>query len=433
MSYVPGFRYDLFVSYASEDNVDGWVEKFTSHLTGELARLLGRPFSDKTVFLDKSRLRVGQAYPGELDQAARDSAYIVAMLSPSYATSDWCARELNVFQTRLPYGAAFAECLAAVRVRPTDSLPAILRDAQRMDLVTPGFQEPWPAASGKWIEAVNRLAAEMKEALQALRRRAGRVFVGKTLTSNMDLRTNLVDYLSQTYFRATPDPAALLDDRAASQRALTEAVCSVHFIGGAIDTALDTIEDSTKYCPGPTVVFHPFGTTVTAAEDFVLDGLAPDKQPHRIESNEVELRKFLEDLLTRTREASVAKPASLGIVCDSSDFQWARTFLPDGLLVDHPAFLDEKLTNTDRLRRWRSMVRDRHGLLFYQGRSEESFLERIRKIAEEEKSLAARRWYLAEPNLEDKRVRRPADPAYPEGLDEFLNDVRRRARRTGDQ
>ena len=47
MPYVPGFRYDLFVSYASEDNVDGWVEKFQTHLTGELARLLGRPFSEK--------------------------------------------------------------------------------------------------------------------------------------------------------------------------------------------------------------------------------------------------------------------------------------------------------------------------------------------------------------------------------------------------
>jgi hypothetical protein len=428
MSYVPGFRYDLFVSYASEDNVDGWVEKFETQLTGELSRLLGRPFSSKAVFLDKSRLRVGQAYPEELDESARDSAFLVVLLSPSYATSDWCARERHMFQDRLPQGATLAECVAAVRVRPIEGLPASLSDAQRIDFVVPGFHEPWPAASGKWIEGVNRLAAEMKDALQALRRRAGAVFVGKPLSSRMDLRGNLVDYLSEQHFRSIPEPAALLDDRAASQKALTEGVCAVHFIGGAIESTLETIEDSTIYCSGPTILFHPFGVPLSAAEELVLDGLASGRQPHRIDSNEIELRRFLEDLLTRTRTSLAPKPASLGIICDPSDFPWARSFRPDGLSVDHPAFLDEKITNTDRLRRWLAMVRESHGLLFYHGRSEESLLEKIRKIAEQENSPAARRWYLADPNLEEKRVRHPADPSYPDGLEDFLNEVRRRAR-----
>src|SRR5947207_12168514 len=97
MPYIPGFSYDLFVSYASEDNVDGWVERFQQQLTGELTRLLGRPFSERTVFLDKLRLSVGQDYPAELDQAAADSALLVVLLSPSYTTSDWCARELRAF------------------------------------------------------------------------------------------------------------------------------------------------------------------------------------------------------------------------------------------------------------------------------------------------------------------------------------------------
>jgi hypothetical protein len=87
MPYVPGFSYDLFISYSSQDNVDGWVEKFQAQLTGEVARLLGRPFSDKTVFLDKIRLEVGQAYPTILDAAARESAVLVALISPTYVTS----------------------------------------------------------------------------------------------------------------------------------------------------------------------------------------------------------------------------------------------------------------------------------------------------------------------------------------------------------
>ena len=41
MAYVPGSRYDLFISYASENNRDGWVEQFEKALGQELGDLLG--------------------------------------------------------------------------------------------------------------------------------------------------------------------------------------------------------------------------------------------------------------------------------------------------------------------------------------------------------------------------------------------------------
>lgn len=88
------------------------------------------------------------------------------------------------------------------------------------------------------------------------------VFLGATLPSDMDLRGRLADYLSQQRFRATPDPD-LLDDRTATQKALAEAACAVHFVGGAGESALQAIEDSLQHCHGPTVAFQPFGATLT--------------------------------------------------------------------------------------------------------------------------------------------------------------------------
>jgi hypothetical protein len=427
MSYVPGFRYDLFVSYASEDNQDGWVEHFQSRLTAELARLLGRPFSDRTVYFDKLRLKVGQAYPEELDKAARDSALLVVLLSPSYSTSDWCSRERHEFQKRLPAGGHVHECLAVVRLRPTGALPQTLVDAQRADFVIQGFQEPWLAGSGKWLEIVNHVATDIKDALQKLRNRCGAVFVGPTLRSHMDLRANLAEYLSEHHFRTTPDPAALLDDSAATQQALVESVCALHFLGGATDQALEALELSTRLSPGPTIIFQPFGAELTEGERFVIDNLPPEHYPHRIGPNETELKKFLADLLTRTREATAAMPAPLGLVCDASDFAWAQQFSAPGLSFEYPRFLQEKLTNMDRLRRLRELVRERHGLLFYHGRSDRRLLDTLWKLADEEQSRAARRWYLDEPELDVKRKERPADSPYPEGLDSFLDEVRRRA------
>lgn len=427
MSYVPGFRYDLFFSYASNDNAGEWIDKFQAQLTGELTRLLGRPFSEKTVYFDKLRLRVGQAYPQELDCAAQDSAMLVPVLSPSYLSSDWCSRERSEFLKRLPPGAPFAECLAAVQVRPSGALPSTLAGAQHIDFVIPGFEEPWPTGSAKWTEAVNKLAAGLKQALQQLRSRAGSVFTGVTLNSHMDLRGSLVDYLSEQHFRAAPDPPALLEDAALCQKALAESACAVHFIGGASDAALERIESSVNYCPGPTILFRPYGAKLSPFEEELLEGLPPDKFPHRIEENEVELKQFLKDLLTRKRAAAAGSSASLSLVCDPADFPWAEAFKAAGLSTSYPKFLLEKLTNTERIGKWRQLVKDSHGLLFYQGSSPEPLLDRIWRMADSEQSKAVRKWYLADPGIDEKRKKRPADPQYDEGLQDFLAEVRRRA------
>lgn len=58
----------------------------------------------------------------------------------------------------------------------------------------------------------------------------------------MELRERLADYLSQQQFRVTPDSTVLLDDRAASQKALAEAACAVHFLGDASDAPLQAVE-----------------------------------------------------------------------------------------------------------------------------------------------------------------------------------------------
>jgi hypothetical protein len=330
-----------------------------------------------------------------------------------------------VFQDRLPKDSTFPECLAAVRVRPVQPLPKVLSDAQRADFVIPEFAEPWNGGSGKWIEAVHRLAAGIRDMLQKLRSRTGAVFVGAPLDTHMDLRASLVEYLADQHFRATPEPASLLEDRAATQKALTEAACAVHFIGGATDAALEAIEDSLELCQGKTILFQPFGAKLSGGEELFLSGIAPDQHSHRMEGNETELKKFLEELLTRTR-MSMGPAAALGLVCEPADFPWAEKFRPEGLSVDYTRFLQEKFRSSD-LKLLRDFVRKSQGLLFYLGRSQEARLDTIRRMVDEVNREAVCIQYLDEPELATKRQRRPGDPVYDEGLEKFLEEVRRRA------
>src|ERR1044071_5377804 len=95
MAYVPGCRHDLFVSYASENNRDGWVTQFVQALGRELSELLGvRQFNPKeSIFFDQRSLEIAQSFPDELAAAARDSAIFLPIFSPGYLTSPWCNRE----------------------------------------------------------------------------------------------------------------------------------------------------------------------------------------------------------------------------------------------------------------------------------------------------------------------------------------------------
>lgn len=159
----------------------------------------------------------------------------------------------------------------------------------------------------------------------------------------MQLRERLADYLSQQQFRVTPDSTVLLDDRAASQKALAEAACAVHFLGDASDAALQAVEDSIESCTGPTVIFQRFGATLTAIEELFLKDLAPGRYPHRPGSRETELKKFLEELLARAAGESSAVPASLALVCEPAAFPWVERLRAEGISVDYPRFLLEKL------------------------------------------------------------------------------------------
>jgi hypothetical protein len=175
------------------------------------------------------------------------------------------------------------------------------------------------------------------------------------------------------------------------------------------------------------VLFQPFGAKLTATEEQFLAELNPDRYPHRIADNEVELQRFLEELLTRKRAAAAARAASLSLVCDATDFSWAQAFQAEQLTVSYPKFLQEKLTTMERIRKWRQIVKESHGLLFYQGASPESLLDRVWRMADDEQSTAVRKWYLAQPGLNEKREKRPEGSAYDEGLQDFLAEVRRRA------
>ena len=209
MSYVPGCRHDLFISYASESNRDGWVEQFEKALSLELGDLLGSQFDPKnSVFFDRRKLEVAQSFTERLVTASQDSAILVPLLSPHYLTSPWCNRERTDFFSKLPHAAQPADCLAPILIRPIDEtgLDVLYRNAQRLSFLSPDGQTPLSPGSHGWTAQVRILAGQLKNALQALRRNCRPVFLGKAPKTDELQRVRAREELERRHFRTVLSP-----------------------------------------------------------------------------------------------------------------------------------------------------------------------------------------------------------------------------------
>lgn len=111
MAFVPGFKHDVFISYAHANNEplvdddEGYVTKLHENLTQFLTAELGRrEFFD--IWIDGGELRGNDDFEKKLDMAFLNSAVLVSVCSQSYVSSPWCRRELIEFSRheRAPFG-----------------------------------------------------------------------------------------------------------------------------------------------------------------------------------------------------------------------------------------------------------------------------------------------------------------------------------------
>ncbi|MBZ5521601.1 MAG: toll/interleukin-1 receptor domain-containing protein [Acidobacteriia bacterium] len=425
MAYVPGCQYDLFISYASENNRDGWVEQFEKALSQELGDLLGRQFSPKdSVFFDKRDLEVGQSFPETLVCASRNSAILVPVLSPGYLTSPWCNQERTEFFSRLAHGAEPAGCLTPILIRPIDEkgLDKLYRDAQRFSFLSEDGQTPLSAGSPAWIARLRDFAKQVKHALQQLRQKSKPVFVGKAVETDraQNLRAWLRTEIERRYFRTVPESLPALDDPETVRANLQEAGLAIHFMGGADEITLTAIETSVAVCAGATILYQPFGAALTPDEPIWLDAFerglptTPGRYQRLQGKNDQELLALIDEQITRVRTAPTRNVAEIDValICDEADMGSVRQLKQDiatqhAAKVESPDFLESRLGAMERLRKWNDYLSRSDALLFYYGAAERDRLDLIWQKAQQNRPDTRRNWFLAPPDLDRKRRQYP--------------------------
>ncbi len=99
----------IFISYTHADNTSltkeqsGWIELLHERLDIRLRQLLGKN-RNINIWRDK-KLEGNDKFGDEIIDQLKRAHILVAILSPSYVTSEWCVKELNLFCDFLESGA----------------------------------------------------------------------------------------------------------------------------------------------------------------------------------------------------------------------------------------------------------------------------------------------------------------------------------------
>jgi hypothetical protein len=131
MAAVPGYRHDVFVSYAHSDNlpVAGSRTGFVSQLVSDLKTEIGRKVSKSLdIWWDHYSLAGNVAVTPEIMSAASDCASVIVIVSPAYLRSEWCGQERDAFFRVV--GRASSQAVFIVSLEPIDhcKLPPTLKD-----------------------------------------------------------------------------------------------------------------------------------------------------------------------------------------------------------------------------------------------------------------------------------------------------------------
>lgn len=105
MAYIPGYTYDIFISYAHLDNMkmpgqqQGWIELFYQSLNLKLAQRIGKMDAVK-IWWDSKKLDGTKLFDDTIKDGIENSALFISLLSPGYLQSDYCKKEMELFYAK---------------------------------------------------------------------------------------------------------------------------------------------------------------------------------------------------------------------------------------------------------------------------------------------------------------------------------------------
>lgn len=103
MALIPGYEYDIFISYVHADNEsetfeeDGWIDQFYKYLDTKL----NKHSRDIKIWWDSKNLDRSEVFDNSIADAIDKSAIMICLYSRLYPQSEYCKKELEHFYEKV--------------------------------------------------------------------------------------------------------------------------------------------------------------------------------------------------------------------------------------------------------------------------------------------------------------------------------------------
>lgn len=445
MPYVPGFDYDLFISYASGDNTDGIVEQFVATLEKQISDNLVNTFSKEKVriYFDRERLATQTAVSWEeqLKGAASSSAILVPLLSPNYLSSTYCSKERAWFGTQSHVGTGTPYALAGWVPIADNPLPKEFDKIQRHPA-----GDSWMAltSSDDRLKSTREFALKLRDALNVMRSSVSAVFLGPAADGRgRETRSRLLDELERSGHRVVPGSDYMYEDTDDVRACLKSSLVAVHFPGDGLGLeGLQAIHES-FVSAGKTLLVQPMGSTLSEDEAALLSeievqlssgGRFAGAAHGRLEGKTDD--QVWDTVRREVRAARFQKNKSefaVGIACEALDLPGAKALAELigrlGVPAQYPPF-DTATCITEKLQALRTTITQSQALICYWAAADGKGLEK-RLQQDGRRRYKAKAWYLAPPFEQKERLkqttelvlRQQAEAADLTSLEPFLREL----------
>jgi hypothetical protein len=300
MAYVPGFRNDIFISYAHGDDAPaltadgrGWVSHFQERLETAVQQRLGFPVS---AWMDRRNLQSSVDFDAEIHDQL-DAAILILIMSPTYTNSHYCKRERDSFldivgrkhKPKFRKGElANAQFIFKV-VSLSDADASHRRILERFHLTDEVFfdnegenSRRLAPDSPRFGDALYKLERQVGSLLRKMRAQCLRVFIWPPAPSGLsglkETHSRLCAELSDASYRVLPESA---DD---PKNQLNEAELSVFMLGSDYDSDSEVLLNHASTLHKAWVIWQSAGAQATTddRQKKLLEDLLNQKQKHKV-------------------------------------------------------------------------------------------------------------------------------------------------------
>ena len=457
MAYVANYEYDIFISYAHDDNTLGWIDAFHDLLSKTLKTMFGK--NQPIQIWRDQQMNGNQIFDKTICDIIENAALFISLLSNNYLSSDYCRKELDWFISHsqskghsLYIGQYYHRVIHGLLIRiPPEKWPSALQgrtgfhfyDEQscggdgllQLEINSPAFNSVFK----KFIDAIYQSLKIMKQARKELpsptpnNNKTTKIFFANTsdsLESHVKRSQAALAQNNIAMFDPIPPPYEVSEHERKARQCIKESCLCVHLLGEFPGKIIESDPDELTYpqkqlilsneAKKPQLIWMPQNIEDKEIDNTayhnLLTNLKNDTRVIRTQPSEI-TEQIIQRLNQMTEQSSEKLPRTKPkILVDTHVDDFIQAAELNNFLVQKQfqSLINPFDNQQNRMKQYESRLKDIQILIIFYGRVNQNWVverltEATKLMLTEKSSIHTRIIFVAPPKKETALLKKRLD------------------------